>query len=76
MRGGRDRLRASAGGPNSDNEHRHKSFYGQAFRERTPLNGNDNRALAFAAHMVPEPATFVLFGLGLIGLVASRRRGC
>ena len=31
---------------------------------------------ALALYAVPEPATFVLFGLALVGLVASRRRGC
>jgi hypothetical protein len=45
---------------------------------RTDISGGGKRdaALAIYGRLVPEPTTFVLFGLGLVGLVASRRRGC
>ena len=46
------------------------SEYQQSYQENGPITFSLNQATAD----VPEPATWSLFGLGLIGFVAARRR--
>jgi hypothetical protein len=41
----------------------------------TAAPGTNIRGVAFAPSSVPEPATISLLGAGLLGLIASRRRG-
>jgi hypothetical protein len=48
--------------------------YGQAFRSRSALNGNQDRSFAFAAHLVPEPASLLIAALGGLALMAGVRR--
>jgi PEP-CTERM motif len=49
--------------------------YGQAFRDRTSLNGNPDRSFAMAVAIVPEPATaMMLLSVGLVAIVSGRRR--
>lgn len=46
---------------------------GQAFRQRSPLNGNAARDMTLAVTLVPEPATIGLLGLGALALLRRKR---
>jgi hypothetical protein len=49
---------------------------GQAFRQRSPLNGNAARDFTIAANIVeiPEPASLILLGCSLMGSLLIRKR--
>jgi hypothetical protein len=46
---------------------------GQAFRQRSPLNGNAARDMTLAVTVIPEPATIALLSLGGLALLRRKR---
>jgi hypothetical protein len=48
---------------------------GQAFRQRSAINGNADRSFAMAVHLIPEPSTLIVASIGMLGLAFVNRRG-
>ena len=46
---------------------------GQAFRQRSPLNGNPLRDMAIAVNVVPEPSSLALLAMGGLLLANTLR---